>query len=154
MGTTTGMPNPMSNGSPLAIEKLAVRADRIVATVRCSGARRTTPDLARAALDRFPNLARHACVNRKGATFGDVIESTPLPHLLEHVAIDLLISRSAAADAVFTGTSEWTDKEEGLASVAISYTDDLEGLAALRDAADAVNQLARAMHGDTEAAKM
>ena len=74
----------------LAIERLTVRADRVVALVRAApSARMSTPVLAARLRQEFPLVAHHACVNDEGCSFGDVMECTPLPHVLEHLVIDL-----------------------------------------------------------------
>lgn len=74
----------------LAIERLTVRADRVVALVRAApSARMSTPALAARLRQEFPLVAHHACVNDAGDSFGDVMECTPLPHVLEHLVIDL-----------------------------------------------------------------
>ena len=74
----------------LAIERLTVRADRVVALVRAApSARMSTPALAARLRREFPLVAHHACVNDAGDSFGDVMECTPLPHVLEHLVIDL-----------------------------------------------------------------
>jgi hypothetical protein len=88
-----------------------------------------------------PNLARHACVNTVGRTFGDVIDDTPLPHLLEHVVIDMLVESCAETHATHVGTSVWLDEPTGLASVQVSMQDDLAVLAAFNQAVAFVNEL-------------
>ena len=125
----------------MRVLKLTGRADRVVARIQCSaGVRMTTPALAAAVLAQRPNLARHACVNDAGATFGAVIGRTPLPHLFEHLVIDILTERTADEGAVFVGTSEWEDRASGTARVEVSYADDLEALAAIKDAAALLNR--------------
>lgn len=72
------------------IERLVVLRDRVRAIVRVAPfAHTTTPQLAARAMQEFPLIERHACVNEKGNTFGLVIEHTPLPHLMEHLVIAL-----------------------------------------------------------------
>ena len=84
----------------LAIERLTVRTGRIVCDVVLSPAcpRLTTPELAARVRAQFPTLPRHACVNDRGPTFAAVMESTPLPHLLEHLVIDLQTRASCHPD--------------------------------------------------------
>ena len=127
----------------IALESLEVRADRIVAMVRVVDPRDalTTPQLARAVVARRPSLPHHACVNGEGPTFGAVLEHTPLPHLLEHVVVDLQVECCPDADRVFTGATRWTDRRVGLACVEVSYADDLAALAAFRDAVALINDL-------------
>ena len=129
----------------IAIEHIRVEADRVVFEVRLAAAcpHRTTPAIARRALQERPNLARHACVNSTGRTFGVVIEDTPLPHLLEHVAIDMLVESAGDAHATFVGTSAWIDEPRGLARVQVSMHDDLAVLASFNRAIDFVNKVVR-----------
>lgn len=82
-----------------------------------------------------------------------MIDHTSLPHLLEHLVIDFQTraavrrgdgaeAGSAAAyadagsalDAVFVGTTEWTDEAAGRARIEVSFLDDLVALRAFRDA--------------------
>lgn len=119
------------------VEHIAVLADRLSAVVAVApGAPLvTTPAMAARASERFPNLVRHACVNEVGDTFGAVIEHTSLPHLLEHLVIDLQTSAMPdGSAAVFVGTTTWIDEEAGRARIEVSFTDDLVALRAFRDA--------------------
>ena len=128
----------------IVIERLQVRSDRVVATVRMPNAPRvlTTPKLAARVCRDFPDLPQHACVNGEGPVFGAVVGHTPLPHLLEHLVIDLQVQAGDDPDRLFTGASRWTDREKGLAQVEVSYADDLAALRAFRDAAAYLNALA------------
>lgn len=120
----------------LVIESLRVGRDRITAAVRVRDAAfvDTNPQVARRAIEECPNLPIHSCVNGTGPVFGDVIAHTPLPHLLEHVVVDLQTAASADPDRVFTGATRWTDRASGRAEVQVSYADDVVALSAFRDA--------------------
>ena len=76
--------------APLVIERLTVRADRVVCDVILAPGvpRRTTPELAARVRAAHPHVPRHACVNDEGDTFAAVMDHTSLPHLLEHLVID------------------------------------------------------------------
>ncbi len=136
--------------SALAIERLAVRADRIVCDVALApgSPRSTSPALAARIRAAFPDVAHHACVNDVGDTFGAVMECTSLPHVLEHLVISLQ-ARAAAEQGprsgipdegtVFVGTTEWTDEFAGRARVEVSFADDLVALRAFRDATRFLN---------------
>ncbi|MGI6534967.1 MAG: cyanophycin synthetase family protein [Eggerthellaceae bacterium] len=144
---TSPHPAQRASQSPaprLAIERLEVRRDRIVATVRVDPAHpNSTPRLARALTSVLPDLPRHACVNPEGDYFAAVMDHTSLPHVLEHVVIDLQTSAFAAADPdrVFTGVTRWTDAARGTATVEVSYHDDVTAIRAFRDAASLLNRL-------------
>ena len=144
---TAGQPAADVAGAPgeprLVLESLHVAADRIVATVRVSDAlhANTTPELVHAAMLTHPDLPIHTSVNGVGPTFGAVMNDTPLPHLLEHVVIDLQIASCPDPDRVFTGVTRWTDRRAGRARVEVSYADDLDALRAFRDATAFINSL-------------
>ena len=123
--------------------RFVVKRDRIACFVEAPDPARRTPHagIASAPAPRAPHLPAHACVNECGDTFGSVMGRTPLPHLLEHVAIDLMVEGAARDDALFTGTTEWVDEARGRARVEVSYADDLEALGALTEAARLVNRL-------------
>ena len=143
---TMGMPATKA----LRIDKITVQADRIVAQTSVKPSfLYTTPELAKRVLEKRPNLAVHACINEKGPTFGAVIDHTPLPHLFEHIVVDILSQPGSeidsisgdAKDVVVVGTSEWIDREKGLARVEVSYEDDLVALSALKEAEEFLNKL-------------
>ena len=136
----------------LSIERMTVRADRIVCDVSLAPAapRFTSPAMAERVRAAFPDVAHHACVNEEGDTFAAVMDRTSLPHVLEHLVISLQVraeaERAAApgadedcASTVFVGTTEWTDEFAGLARVEVSFADDLVALRAFRDATRFLN---------------
>lgn len=133
----------------LFIERLTVRSDRVVCDVAVapSAPRSTSPALIAHVLKEFPTLSQHACVNDQGDTFAAVMERTSLPHLLEHLVIDLQVQAHVAAPTapncpapVFVGTTEWTDEFAGRARIEVSFTDDLVALRAFRDATSFLNR--------------
>lgn len=85
----------------LSVEHVTVRTGRLSVLVRVAAGtpRFSSPDLAARLCERFPTLPFHACVNEAGETFGCVMGSTSLPHVLEHLVIDLQVRASASADA-------------------------------------------------------
>lgn len=129
------------SSDPVEIEHITVRADRVVCDIAVRGDCLTTDSgMAHRACATHPNLPCHACVNSCGDTFGAVIGRTSVPHLLEHLVVDMLTEQSADEHAVFVGTSEWTDREAGKARVQVSLTDDLAVLRAFRDAVSFMNE--------------
>jgi len=122
----------------LAIESLTVKADRVVCefTLAPGFPRTTFPELTKLIVNKFPSLPQHSCVNPKGTTFQSVMESTSIPHLLEHLVIDIQAQNSIDATTTFVGTSEWTEKARGKARVEVSFADDLSVLRAFRDASN------------------
>ncbi len=131
----------------LSICRIDVHEDRMVCEVQISpgASRMSNPRMAAWLLRRLPTLRQHACVNDKGTTFSAVMDETSLPHVLEHVAIDLQVRaddspEGGARCAAYVGVTEWVDERAGVARVSISYTDDLVALRALRDGAALVNE--------------
>ena len=78
---------------PVRIVRLRVRPARVECEVQLAptALHRTTPALATRACTAFPDLPHHACANAVGPTFATVMNDTPLPHLLEHLAISLQV---------------------------------------------------------------
>lgn len=127
----------------IAVESIAVQADRIVLRVAMAPGtpRFMTPSMA-ARLDAVrPSLKMHACVNDTGPTFGHVMATTSIPHVLEHLILDEQVRDEAAPDAFpFSGITLWLDEAAGLAHIEVSYFDDLTALAAVRSAAALLNE--------------
>ena len=128
----------------LAIERLVVGEGRIGCDVALAphAPRTTDPALAARVGAAFPNLPRHACVNGAGDTFGAVMGATSLPHLLEHLVIDLQTQAAppdAPPDTAYVGVTRWTDENAGRAHIEVSFTDDLVALRAFRDAVRFLN---------------
>lgn len=125
----------------MQVHSITVQTGRLVCDIAIPDARfrRTSPGLAAFAMERFPDLPHHACVNAKGSTFGAVIEHTSTAHLLEHVAISLQTRAAADAAGPFVGTTEWIDEQAGEARVQLSFRDDLEALRAFNEAVSFLN---------------
>ncbi len=112
-------------------------------TLTAHAPRTTDPVLAARVRASFPDLPRHACVNGAGDTFGAVMEATSLPHLLEHLVIDLQTQAAppdASPDTAYVGITRWTDENAGRAHIEVSFTDDLVALRAFRDATRFLNE--------------
>jgi hypothetical protein len=100
-------------------------------------------------LERFPDLPFHSCVNAKGPQFGDVMDHTSIPHVFEHLVIDLQADAYTRSNAggvsgdspLLTGVTKWVDREKGIAQIQVSFLDDLVALAAIREAVDFLNAL-------------
>ena len=131
----------MPEDKPIQVRAITVRTGRIVADIAIPDERfrTTTPKLAAFAEGQFPDLPHHACVNHVGFAFGDVIESTSVPHLLEHLVISMQVREKAIGDATFIGTTEWTDEEAGEARVEFGFKDDLVALRAFNEALKFLN---------------
>lgn len=145
------------NNQPVKVLKLDVYPGHLVCQVQFASTveRRTTPKLIKRVLKRFPNLPNHACVNERANTFGAVINETPLPHLLEHIIVDVQVQMqtemygdnrvsahkkpTGSCNGTIVGTSEWLNETSGIARIDVSFVDDLTALAALKAAVDFLN---------------
>ncbi|MGI6216856.1 MAG: hypothetical protein ACOYIK_04505 [Coriobacteriales bacterium] len=87
-----------------------------------AGVRMASPGLLRWAFEQRPTLREHACT--------DDLDPNPttLAHLLEHLAIDLLVElhRSRGEETCFAGYSAWLDKSRGLARITLTSLDPSE----------------------------
>lgn len=131
---------------PLTIDSIAVQADRLVLRVSLAADAPRFMDASLAArLDaQRPSLKAHACVNDTGPTFGSVMSTTAIPHVLEHLILDEQVRADTAPDAVpFSGITIWLDEGAGLAHIEVSYFDDLTALEAVQTAAACLNDLLR-----------
>ena len=131
------VPSASAAGALITLERITVAAARMSLLVRLRPACPRITDEAMAArlLSDVPTLARHTCVNDIGSTFGCVIASTSLPHVLEHLVIDAQVRACASfTDVTFVGTTEWIDERAGLARVEVNFADDLIALRAVNDA--------------------
>lgn len=131
----------------IALERLSVLPDRIEAEVRVldPAYRTTSPELIAQVLVQFPTIPFHACRNEAGPIFSAVMENTSLPHLLEHLVIDIQTRAHAeredeAIDPVFTGTTQWSATMRDVAIVRVSFYDDLIALGAFKQALHFINQ--------------
>jgi hypothetical protein len=75
---------------------------------------RLTEHQAKQLLSAHPQLAEHACRQLGVGRFGDKILAASLPHVLEHLAIDVLVG---ALSTQVAGTTKWLNRAEGLALV-------------------------------------
>lgn len=129
----------------LKIERVEVGPERIEALVRvrdrASARTSSVPGLAPRALALLPGLARHTCEN--GSAHGHVAElaDTELPHLLEHVACELMALSGSPRS--LRGETAWDFAADGAGvyRVRLAYDDDLVALGALRSGADVVEWL-------------
>lgn len=122
--------------SVLTVERIDVGPERLEAFVRvCDPALARTfavPGLAERAVELLPGLARHTCDN--GSAHGIVAElaDTETPHLLEHVAFELMAL--SGSPRTLRGETAWDFSADGpgVFRVRLGYDDDLVALGALR----------------------
>ena len=130
-------------GEPVRVMAVRVAPGKLTATVRVlPGFQQTTPALAALAQEEFPHLPAHACVNDRGPTFAAVMAATSVPHLLEHMVIDLQVAHEPEDSShTFAGHTEGADRAAGEAAVTVSFRDDACALEALAYACSRLNEL-------------
>ncbi|MDR3053398.1 MAG: hypothetical protein LBU48_06020 [Coriobacteriales bacterium] len=129
---------------PLELLGLETSGSSIKARLRVLPAtRRVDATLAAAVLALRPTLAQHSCKQRSIGLFGDKIVGSTLPHLVEHLAIDLLVESCCQPKAVpktkrqgikgcdslpaksagllpIAGATRWLDREQGIMQLRVS----------------------------------
>jgi hypothetical protein len=88
---------------------------------------RVDKKLAAAALACRPTLTRHVCKQGGIGYFGDKLLGATLPHLVEHIAIDLLVEDDQRLPEQGdcqprAGTTTWLDHKRGIMRVKVSCT--------------------------------
>ncbi len=122
----------------LLIERVDVSSERVEALVRVpEGAPMRTcivPGLAEKALALLPGLMRHTCDNGSAHGIAAELADTETPHLLEHVAFELMAL--SGSPRTLRGETEWDFSTDGrgVFRVRLGYDDDLVALGALRAA--------------------
>lgn len=133
---------------PLEIRHIHVRPGALDLEVAASlDSLYVTAEQADCILGVLPNLAHHVCVNGKGdGTFGEELVGTELPHLLEHVIIELQ-GQTMGSAGKFTGHTSWLAERSATAPqgyalmrVTVSFMDDLVALRAMNEAIAIIEQ--------------
>lgn len=90
------------------------------------------PHLPKRLFRLFPQLNRHKCENDYGYTFRRECRNTELPHLLEHLIIEL--QSQAEPHGVLRGQTVWNWKQDprGRFHVYVDYTNEVLAIAAVR----------------------
>lgn len=127
--------------TPIVVERITVERDRLVCEVCIPDPRfrYSSVNLAILVKAAYPDIVRHACINEVSNRFADVIETTSVPHMLEHLAIDEQIHASATAERL-VGATEWTCEQKGQATIQLAFADDLEALRAFKRALSFLNK--------------
>src|SRR5262249_21957783 len=103
----------------------------------------TVPHLPRSLFRLFPHLAQHKCHNDQGYSFRRESMATEIPHLLEHLIIEL--QTQAQRHEVLKGETQWNWRVDprGTFHVHVEYENELLVLAAIRLAERIINALDR-----------
>lgn len=140
------MSAPPKEENPLVIERLSVCADRVIAEIKLSQTtpRFTGPALMEEVCAVYPSISCHACADGKRNRFGDVMNCTSIPHLLEHLVIDVQAhAKHTLGDdrVIFVGNSEWMDASRARARIEVNFVDDVVALRAFCDVVDFLNKI-------------
>ena len=122
---------------PVQITNIVVKKFRIICTVQLTKLKYSNEVIKSALLEKMPTLAAHKCKNSKGKDFTEVLSSTSLAHVLEHMVIDI---QSENTNDVLMGTTQWIDENSGVAKIELSYTDDVVCISAIKEASELLNQ--------------
>ncbi|MDR2587376.1 MAG: hypothetical protein LBC23_03845 [Coriobacteriales bacterium] len=110
---------PASPPFALVLENLEVTDASLRASLRVTPpSLRVSEQLAATALACRPALAHHICKQQGIGCFADKLVGTTLPHLVEHIAIDLLVEETPSRPQA--GNTTWIDHAQGRMMVRLS----------------------------------
>ena len=101
----------------------------------------STPDLAVRVLELMPGLRRHTCENGSAHGVAAELADTETPHLLEHIAVELMAMAGSPRSLRAETTWDFSADGAGVYHVRLAYDDDLVALGALKSAAGIVEWL-------------
>jgi hypothetical protein len=95
------------------------------------------PHLPRRLFRLMPRLGKHTCHNDAGKTFRQECRETEIPHLFEHLIIELQLQAQQNPDDFLSGETEWnwTVDPRGRYHVTVDYENELLAVASIRLAA-------------------
>lgn len=79
------------------------------------------PSLMELLLQQYPTLPQHACksgTSTKQESFGDHIAGALLPHVVEHICIDILVTECPGQ--AFAGNTSWIARKDQMMRVRVS----------------------------------
>lgn len=85
-----------------------------------------------------PAIADHLCLGDAGSKFQDCMGNTELPHLLEHLTVEIM-NETGLADAISTGRTRNVMGDDRLFDVEVSCPDDALAIGALSSACFMMN---------------
>jgi len=97
------------------------------------------PHIPRLLFKLFPHLARHRCDNDSGFTFRRESQNTEIPHLLEHLIIEL--QGQVQKNRILRGETQWNWRIDprGRFHVYVDYDNEMLVLGAIRLAERIIN---------------
>ncbi|MCL2136549.1 MAG: hypothetical protein FWH40_03370 [Coriobacteriia bacterium] len=73
-------------------------------------------------IKKHPSIIKHACRQAGKGLFGEKIKQARLPHVLEHLIIDLFVQDRAKQ---YAGNTAWSDRKVGIATIRIGLPESL-----------------------------
>lgn len=123
----------------LDIQKVSVGPRYVTARVRVADDAPLTTDEDLKGTTRvynlMPEICDHVCLGDEGSTFKDAMPSTELPHLFEHVAVELMARSGLGGDISCGRTREVEDGDGRTFEVQLDCPDDVLTIGALSSAA-------------------
>ncbi len=103
------------------------------------------PHLPRLLFQLIPRLSQHSCDNGAGLTFRQECRNTEIPHLLEHLIIELQLQAQQRPTDLLRGETEWnwTIGPRGRYQVTVEYDNELLAVASIRLAERILHSLDR-----------
>lgn len=122
----------------LDIQKVSVGPKYVTARVRVADDAPLTTDQDLIGTTRvynlMPEICDHVCLGDEGSTFKDAMPSTELPHLFEHVAVELMSRSGLGGDISCGRTREVEDGDGRTFEVQLDCPDDVLTIGALSSA--------------------
>lgn len=131
----------------MRVHSVTVCLDRVdvVVTVESPDVMRTSLDdsVVARALQVLPGLSSHRCLNDDGRTFAEELADTEVPHLFEHVVLELMAQSGSPRS--LKGETAWDFRRDGrgVFRVSLEYDDDLVCLGAIKAADRLVGYMLR-----------
>ena len=103
--------------------------------------------------NRYPKIKEHSCKNSHGPRFDDCVETTSIPHILEHIILEELKETASpcrldpstplrsAQDDVTLFVAKTSNLGGGVAKIELKYYDDISTLQAIKRAASSLNEM-------------
>lgn len=131
----------------MRVHSVTVCLDRVDVVVKVE-----SPDVMRTSLDDsvveralqvLPGLASHRCLNDDERTFAEELTDTEVPHLFEHVVLELMAQSGSPRS--LKGETAWDFRRDGrgVFRVSLEYDDDLVCLGAIKAADRLVGYMLR-----------
>lgn len=102
-----------------------------------------SPHIPRMLFRMFPHLASQRCHNDEGNSFRREAQATEIPHLFEHLILEIQNQVRRGIGAPFAGETQWnwTIDPRGRFYVTVDYENEIVALAAIRLAERVINLL-------------